>query len=166
MTSIAYLSLKGQTTGVVKGSVNVRGHMGSILVRAASHGIASPRELQSGQPTGIRRHEPYIITKDTDRSSPVLYSMLATNETITEWELKFFASSSTGHPTAPNHHTHTVKLLNASIASINFWMPRSKETDLMGPTEYEEIAFTYQKIIWTWIDGAITAQDDWAANVT
>ena len=31
--------------------------------------------------------------------------------------------------------------------------------------EYEEIAFTYQKIEWTWNDGGLTAMDDWEAPV-
>jgi type VI secretion system secreted protein Hcp len=29
--------------------------------------------------------------------------------------------------------------------------------------EYEEVAFTYQKIEWTWNDGGIMAMDDWEA---
>jgi type VI secretion system secreted protein Hcp len=27
----------------------------------------------------------------------------------------------------------------------------------------EEWSFTYQKIEWTWLDGGITASDDWEA---
>ena len=67
MSSIAYLSLKGQKTGVVKGSVKTRGHIGTILVTAASHEIVSPRDPQSGLPTGSRQHKPFIITKGTDK---------------------------------------------------------------------------------------------------
>jgi type VI secretion system secreted protein Hcp len=29
----------------------------------------------------------------------------------------------------------------------------------------ETWSFTYQKITWTWLDGGITAQDDWEAPV-
>jgi type VI secretion system secreted protein Hcp len=32
--------------------------------------------------------------------------------------------------------------------------------------EYEEVAFTYQKIIWTWNEGGITSEDDWESPVT
>ena len=39
----------------------------------------------------------------------------------------------------------------------------NKNPDLMKYAEFEEIAFTYQKITWTWKDGGITADDDWEA---
>jgi type VI protein secretion system component Hcp len=29
----------------------------------------------------------------------------------------------------------------------------------------EHVSFTYQKIIWTYVDGGITAEDDWEAPV-
>jgi type VI secretion system secreted protein Hcp len=34
----------------------------------------------------------------------------------------------------------------------------------MKYSEYEEIAFTYQKIEWTWTDGGITSSDEWEAR--
>ena len=59
----------------------------------------------------------------------------------------------------------TVKLTHANIASISFRMANNKHPDLMKFAEYEEIAFTYQKIDWTWNDGGITAGDDWETPV-
>ena len=41
----------------------------------------------------------------------------------------------------------------------------NKNPDLVRYAEYEEIAFTYQKISWTIVDGGITSQDDWEAPV-
>jgi type VI secretion system secreted protein Hcp len=49
---------------------------------------------------------------------------------------------------------YTIKLTNASIASIRLLV------DDQGNMT-EEVTFTYQKIEWTWVDGGITAQDDW-----
>ena len=42
---------------------------------------------------------------------------------------------------------------------------RDRNPELMKYAEYEEIAFTYQKITWTWIEGGITAEDDWETPV-
>jgi type VI secretion system secreted protein Hcp len=160
----AYLRIKGQKTGDVKGSVTQKGREGRIMVIAASHAIVSPRDLQSGLPTGKRMHKPFTITKDSDKSSPVLYNMLIINENILEWELQFWAPAlSSPSGTGQEVQSHTVKLVNANIASINFCMPNNKNPELMRYVEYEEIAFTYQKIIWTWNDGGITAADDWEA---
>ena len=40
-------------------------------------------------------------------------------------------------------------------------MPNNKHPDLMKFAEYEEVAFTYEKIEWTWTDGGIMAADSW-----
>lgn len=153
----AYLKLKGQKTGAVNGSVTQKGRENSIAVIALSHEITSPRDPASGLPTGKRMHKPLVITKELDKSSPLLYNILVNNENITEFELKFWQPSTTG---AEKQH-YTIKLTNANIATINFRMANNKHPDLMKFAEYEEIAFTYQKIEWTWTDGGITAMDDW-----
>ena len=157
----AYLKLKGQKQGDIKGSVTQKGREGKIMVIAVSHEIVSPRDAASGLPTGKRMHKPFVITKELDKSTPLLYQVLTQNENVVDWELQFWQPSATG---AERQH-YTVKLLNANIASIAFRMPNNKHPDLMKFTEYEEIAFTYQKITWTWTDGGITAEDDWESPV-
>ncbi|HZF48038.1 MAG TPA: type VI secretion system tube protein Hcp, partial [Polyangiaceae bacterium] len=54
----AYLKLKGQTQGEIKGSVTQKGREGKIMVIAVSHEIMSPRDPASGLPTGKRMHKP------------------------------------------------------------------------------------------------------------
>ncbi|HYK89589.1 MAG TPA: Hcp family type VI secretion system effector [Acidobacteriota bacterium] len=158
----AYLKLKGQTQGDIKGSVTQKGREDSIMVIAAHHAVTSPRDAASGLPTGKRMHTPYVITKEVDKSSPLLYNVLVNNENITEWELQFWQPSPTGKE---NQH-YTVKLTNASIASIHFAMPNNKHPDTMKYAEYEEVAFTYQKIEWLWVDGGISSEDDWESPVS
>ena len=153
----AYLNLKGQKSGEIKGSVTQKGREDKITVIAVSHDIISPRDAASGLPTGKRMHKPFVITKELDKSSPLLYNILVNNENIPDWELQFWTPSATG---AEKQH-YTIKLTNANIASIDFRMANNKHPDLMKFNEYEEVAFTYQKIEWTWIDGGITAMDDW-----
>ena len=158
----AYLTLKGQKQGEIKGSVTQKGRENKIMVIAVSHDIMSPRDHASGLPTGKRMHKPFVITKELDKSSPLLYNALVNNENIPEWELHFWQPSATG---AEKQH-YSIKLTNANIASINFRMANNKHPDLMRFSEYEEIAFTYQKIEWNWVDGGIMAMDDWEAPVT
>ena len=67
----AYLKLKGQKSGEVKGSVTQKGRENSIMVIAVEHEIISPRDAASGLPTGKRHHKPLTITKEVDKSSPV-----------------------------------------------------------------------------------------------
>jgi len=158
----AYLTLSGQKQGEIKGSVTQKGREGSIMVIAVSHEILSPRDPASGLPTGKRMHKPLVITKELDRSSPLLYNVLVNNENLTKWELKFWRPSATG----AEQQFYTITLTNANISKIEFGMLNNKYDQLMKFAEYEEVAFTYQKIEWTWVDGGITAEDDWEAPVS
>ena len=162
----AYLKLKGAKQGDIKGSVIQKGREDKIMVIAVSHEIVSPRDAASGLPTGKRMHKPFVITKELDKSSPLLYNVLTNNENIPEWELQFWTpqiKASTGMGSEVQHYT--VRLTNANIASISFRMANNKHPDLMKFAEYEEVAFTYEKIEWTWTDGGIMAEDNWLAPV-
>ena len=166
MALTAYLKLKGQKQGDIKGSVTQKGREGKIAVVAARHGLLSPRDAASGQATGRRQHRAFMVTKELDAASPLLYALLVNNENIAEWELQCWAPQSKGGAGAGTEVQHyTVKLTNANIASIAFRMANNKHPDLMKFAEYEEVAFTYQKIVWTWNEGGITAMDDWEAPV-
>jgi type VI secretion system secreted protein Hcp len=157
----AYLKTKGKKQGDIKGGVTQKGRKDTIMVVAVNHEIVSPRDPASGLPTGKRMHKPLVITKEVDPASPLLHNALVNNETLTEWELQFFQPSQTG----AEKQFYTIKLTNANIASIQTVMPNNKVPELSKFAEYEEVAFTYQKIEWTWMDGGITATDDWESPV-
>jgi type VI secretion system secreted protein Hcp len=131
------------------GSVNIvaqkQGAIGPITLQAMSHEIVSPRDAASGLPTGKRQHKPITITKQLDKSTPLLLNALATNENLTSVTITVNGG---GSPVA------TIKLTNASIA------------DYVDHGTTETWSFTYQKITWTWLDGGITASDDWEAPVS
>ena len=153
----AYLKLKAQKQGDIAGGVTQKGRENSILVCAVWHEIVSPRDPASGRATGKRHHKPLVITKEVDKASPLLYAALAHNEQITTWKLQFWRPS----PTGLEQQHFTIELENATIASIHMRMPNNRHPTQMRYPELEEVAFTYQKIVWTWNDGGITADDDW-----
>jgi type VI secretion system secreted protein Hcp len=163
----AYLRLKGQKQGEIKGSVTQKGREGRIAVIAVSHEIVSPRDSASGLPTGKRQHKPLVITKELDKASPLLHAALVSNESLTSVTLDFFAPKVAGPAGGAGTEVNdfTIALVNASIASIRMVMPNNKVPELTKLATYEEVAFTYQKITWTWNDGAITASDDWESPV-
>lgn len=158
----AYLKLKGQKQGEIKGSVTQKGRENKIMVIAVNHDIISPRDAASGLATGRRMHKPFVITKELDKSTPLLHKALSNNELITEFELQFWTNklSKVGAAGTENQH-YTVKLTNANICEINFRMLNNKNPELVNFAEYEEVSFTYQKIEWIWNDGGITASDNW-----
>ncbi|MEO7312914.1 MAG: Hcp family type VI secretion system effector [Chitinophagaceae bacterium] len=162
----AYLKMKGQKQGDIKGSVTQKGREGKIMVIAVSHEIVSPRDAASGQATGRRQHKPFVITKEIDKSSPLLYNALVTNENINSWELMFYAPQvRVGEGAGAEVNHYTVKLTNARIVDVKSVMLNNKNPELVKFAEYEEVAFVYQKIEWTWVDGGITSSDDWDSPI-
>ena len=157
----AYLTMKGETQGDIKGSVTQRGREDSIMVIGFSHEILSPRDAASGLPTGKRQHKPIIITKEIDKATPLLYNLLVNNENITEWKLQFWQPSKSGAEVP----FYNIQLVNASIAEIRSEMLNNKYPENMQHKEREHISFCYQKIIWTFEDGGIMAEDDWETPV-
>jgi type VI secretion system secreted protein Hcp len=164
MSLNAYLKLKGQKQGDIKGSATQKGREGKIMVIAVNHEITSPRDAATGQATGKRTHKPFTITKEVDKSSPLLYQLLVTNENISEWELQFWTPAlKAGSGVGAEVQHYSVQLTNARVASIHLHMLNNKNPDLMKYAEYEEVSFTYQKITWIWTDGNVTVSDDWNA---
>ena len=157
----AYLTCVGTRQGAFNGPVTTKGFEKSVAVNVAGHAIVSPRDAASGLPTGKRQHKPFTITKPVDKTSPLFYSAVITNEALSTCTIKFVQPVGAG---APDTY-YIVKLTNASIGSIDF-----KKGDVRGAAgrfgEYEEISFTYQKIEWTITEGGITATDDWVAVAT
>jgi len=160
----AYLRITGQKQGVIKGSVTQTAHAGSILVHSYSHEIISPRDPQSGLPTGKRQSQPVSLVKEVDTSSPHLLLALTTNENLTTVQIQFWQTgAATGTGAGTETQLYTVTLTNASIASIE----QSMGSNINSPAEtvlQEEITLVYQKIEWTWNDGGVTATDDWEAS--
>ncbi len=116
-----------------------------IDVTAVSHEIVSPRDPASGLPTGKRQHKPISITTEWGASTPLFLNALVNNETLTSVLIGLLRNGS---------QVATIKLTNASVSNY------------VQHGGYVTISFTYQKITWTWVDGGITAQDDWEAPVS
>ena len=132
------------------------------MVISYDHELVSPRDAASGLPTGKRQHKPFVITKEIDKATPLLQSVLVNNENITNWELRFWQPSSVGREV----QFYTVQLINASIAGISSEMLNNKYPENMQHKEREQISFCYQKIVWTFEDGGISAEDDWETPVS
>jgi type VI secretion system secreted protein Hcp len=158
----AYLTVKGQKQGAFNGPVTQKGRENSILVHAFHNEILSDRDSASGLPTGKREHKPVTILKDVDRTSPLMWNALVTNEGLTFWELKFWKPNAAGVET----EVYTVSLVNAGIASIKESMVDNEIPANANLPLREAISFTYQKIEWTWTEGGVSASDDWELPAT
>jgi len=150
----AYLSLSGKKLGNIQGSVTQKGREGKIMVIAVGH------EVQ--QAGSMRKHGVFTITKELDKSSPLLHQAMSNSETFTNFELQFWTpqmgGALGGGGTEVQHYT--VRLTGARIQSIKFVMQNNKDPQLTRYAESEEISFAYDKIEWIWTAGGITATDE------
>lgn len=152
----SYMRVTGAVQGEIQGGVITRGREGSIEVISLEHQIISPRDPATGQATGKRQHGTVKITKELDKSSPLLHQAMSTNEKLTNVTIQFWrANPATGQEI----QHYTVTLINASVSSIRLWKPNTKDPAAVSFPDMEEIQFTYQQIIWTWVDGGITSED-------
>lgn len=152
----AYMTVTGATQGMIEGGATQAGREGMIEVVSFGHNVSTPRDPASGLPTGKRQHKPIRILKAIDKSTPLLFKALVDNENLTEVIIRFYRSDGSGKEV----NFYTVELQNASIVSV---MPIHSSADagsIKVPMR-ESISMTYQKIIVTYEDGGITAEDDW-----
>ena len=153
----SYLSLEGQNQGNIEGSVAVKGHEKKILVQAADHTIEIPKSPQTGLPTGKRVHGPLTLTKEIDKASPKLFAALTSGEQMKKVKLEYYRIS----PKGTEEKYYTVELENAIITSIRAWTPNCLDAANKQMGHMEDVAFTYEKIKWTYEDGGIEAEDSW-----
>lgn len=98
---------------------------------ANTSAIQSPRDVATGQASGKRMHKPLIITKELDKSSPLLMKAMQTGMLIREMDVDL------GHPTM--HSTSgRFKLTNVMVSSV--------QKSGGGDRPTETVSFTYQKI--------------------
>jgi type VI secretion system secreted protein Hcp len=119
----AFLKLKGAKQGEIKGAATQKGREGKIMVIAANHEILSLPGVTSGMATGKQVHKPFVITKEVDKSSVLLYQALVNNKTMIEWELQFWRPSGITTGAGVEKQYYTVKLTDASIVDMMFVMP-------------------------------------------
>ncbi len=161
-----YMTIEGTTQGVMSqgasgpesiGALNQDSHKDQITVIELDGKVFIPTDPQSGQPTGSRVHEAMKITKMFDKSSPMLYQALATNESLKKVELLAYRTAASG----VKEHYYTITLEKATITQIRSWMPNTKDDLMKGYTHHEDIYISYKAISWTHEVAGTSGSDDW-----
>jgi type VI secretion system secreted protein Hcp len=153
-----YMSVKGDKQGLISQKAGEQeGHEDEILCQAFKHKVHVPQDSSGGVSSGKRVHGPIIITKDVDRSTPLLYMAMVTNERLTKVTIKYYRTDPIG---AQQNH-FTVELENAVIVAIEASQPNYLDTSKEKFTYTEEVSIAYQKITWTWEDGGVMSIDEW-----
>lgn len=165
MPNPIYAWFTGENQGAMEGwgswpgEDDQEGREGSSLVQQFDHEITIPRDPQSGLATGRRVHHPVRIVKRIDKASPMLYQALTSGERFPEVVFKWYRIDPTGVGGQVNYFT--TKLEEAVCMSMKEWFPITSDSQKSDYSHFEDVSFTYRKIIWTWEDGGIETEDDW-----
>ena len=155
----AHMTMTGNQQGEIAGSCEMKGREGTIIVYGEEHVIEIPRDTHSGLPTGKRIHHPLTVTKEFDKASPMLYQALCSGEQLSPVTLKYYRID----PQGAEQHYFTVELHNAIIVSMEPYFPLTFADDSKPFKHMEKLSLTYEKIMWTFEDGGISAEDAWTA---
>ncbi|RXJ67319.1 type VI secretion system tube protein Hcp [Halarcobacter ebronensis] len=170
MNNPIFITIKGSTQGLITqgtftpesiGNSYQKGHEDEALIKGFSHNISIPRDPQSGQPSGQRVHEPFVISKLFDKSSPLLYNALTKGETLTEVELKWYRTSYAGKP----EHYFSIVLEDAVIVNIDSFMENEENLNKSQVAPLERVSFAYRKITWRHETASTSGEDDWRIGV-
>ena len=104
-----------------------------------------PAPFLGSVPQGTATAEPITLTVQWGPTTPKFINALISNENLTSVLIGLLRNGS---------QVATIKLQNASVS------------DYIETDQGVQLSFTYQKITWTWVDGGITATDDWEAPIT
>lgn len=166
MSTPAYISIKGEVQGHITqgaftpdsvGNIFQQGHEDQILVQEIEHDIATPTDPQTGQPTGLRVHKPFIFTATLNKATPMLYQALATGEKLPEVEVHWYRTSSD----ARQEYFFTTQLEDATIVNISTVLPHAQDPDSGPYTQLVKVAMSYRKITWTHNICGTEGSDDW-----
>ena len=166
----AYMSVKGATQGAISskaftaesvGNAFQEGHADEVYVVAAQCHVSKPTDPQTGQPSGLRRHQPFIITKQFDKASPLIWQALCTGELL-QIELKFYRTSTKGGA----EHYYTIGLTDAVAVDMKAIMYNSQDSTYAAFGHLEEVSFVYRAIKWAHEISSTQGQDDWRTAVS
>lgn len=152
----AYMTATGEYQGPITGDVTRPGQEDSMQIVAYGHNVSAGVVEGGFEPIGVRLHRPIRVTKPLDKASMPLMQAMVDGEKLTSVVIKFYRPS----PSGSEVHYLTIELLNAYVVNI----AQTSESLSTNPNPaLETVSMSYQKIIWTWVEGQKTAEDDWVS---
>jgi len=146
-----YVSMEGQTQGKLKGGSMQPNRQSWMEGFWYEHSVVIPRDPQSGQPTGQRRHLPLTFVKPFDAASPQIFTALTRGERMRKVTVLFV------RPGAERQEVvyATIELEDAIVVDVRRFT--------QGNVLLEEVSLIYRKINITDPVNGTSGADDWRA---
>jgi type VI secretion system secreted protein Hcp len=158
----AYMELYDHRGLRIDGSVMVEGRHGTVEVLSFFHGVRIPSDVHTGALTAVRKHEPVVITKPLDSSSPILFRACARGQTLGKVLVHWYEIDDGGREREYFRHI----LEGAKVVSMRSVIHDVKAEGKCHLNHVEQVALSYAKVTWLYVDGALSYSDSWDARVT
>jgi len=156
MPQAVWISIKGATQGEFKSDINRKGHEGKIDAHNYHDSLSVPYDSSGGAIAGRRVHSPISFSKDLDKTTPLLANAAFTNENLSTVKFEFVRPVATLGGTVGEKVFFTIELTNANIVAIS--------RSISGESRVETILLIFEKIDITYVEGGVSASDDWSAG--
>ncbi|PLR35690.1 Hcp family type VI secretion system effector [Chimaeribacter arupi] len=155
MSLPAYLFLYDENGVLIKGSCSASGREGAIEVMSTQHNMNLSVDAHSGMLTGRRMHQPVIINKEIDCTSPYLADLLCTETKASKAILRFYSIIEAGIE-VEFYNITLEKVIISSISVNHAYIPGSTSPNMM-----ETVSLRYGGISWNYLRGNIIKNDFW-----
>ena len=153
----SYLTLVGESQGGLTGSVTRAGLVGTIEVHALDHQINADLD-DNRRPSGTRRAQPLVLLIGIDQTWTQLWTAFVNSERFTTWRLNLYAPDPRG---GLEMNYYRIELMGARLVGMKLELPDNKVPELTAILERHRLAFVYDSIVRTWIDGGVTSMENW-----
>ena len=159
MANHGYMTLTGKTSGLISAGCSTQNSMGNkcqiehadeIMVLSRTHNMTNTGHLNKAT------HGPIIITKNVDKSSPLLAQSLSSREEISG-VISFYRLSSLG----THERFYSISIEGGIIADLTLDMPHAVLQNEAEPQEH--LAIRYREITWTHHVAGTSGYSYWGA---
>lgn len=157
MANHGYMTITGKAQGLISAGCSTQDSMGNkyqtahtdeIMVLSCNHNMANVGNIN--KPT----HHPIIISKNIDKSSPLLAQALSSREEI-NCIISFYRVS----PYGKQEKFYSISMSGGIIADLTFEMPHAILLHDAEPQEH--VAIRYRDITWTHHSAGTSGYSTW-----
>jgi type VI secretion system secreted protein Hcp len=129
---------------------------GSCTVLEFSQLLKLPTDVSTGQITGSRIYEPFMVMKEIDKLTPLMFQYCAEGKAFKSVVISLYEiAEATGKETVYFKYT----LSNVRLVSIENLMPSSVETTRMNIAHLEKIQLVAESAEWEHVKGKTEFSD-------
>ncbi len=159
MAETVHLFLKANGADVKGESTQTSlGRADSIECLYYESGVETAREAGSAMATGRRVHQPLLIRKRIDKSTPLILKALCENQVI-DGILKFYRPNPDGDGTTQQNFT--VAFSKGRVNSSRLYVPDTSQVISSNLPPMEEVTFVFHTIVWTDVTTGAEHPDSW-----